>query len=73
MGVVWDCVGAALVYVGDSWNVWEPYWFMWETSRMCGRFIKSAITTYVDEYIDFFRFYFYMSHGPQFLWENNSV
>jgi hypothetical protein len=44
-------VGAALTYVGDSWNVWD-------ISGMCGRFTKSAITTYVDEYIYFFSFYF---------------
>jgi hypothetical protein len=40
--VVRDCVGATLVYVGDSWNVWENFFF------------KSAIPTYVDVYIHFF-------------------
>jgi hypothetical protein len=34
---------------------------MWETSGMCGRFFKSAIPTYVDVYIDFFRFFLHVS------------
>jgi hypothetical protein len=31
---------------------------VWEISGICGRFTKSAITTYVDEYIDLFSSYF---------------
>ena len=43
-----DCVGAALAYVGDSWNVWDSSWFMWETSGMCGRITVFRLVVLFD-------------------------